>query len=129
MYVEWSGMMMGDKLNAAKKTNASVDLNLESETIVKQSYTVKQTHMHKLSYFQEWQMDQSTQLPSAQTLERSQKGLSISQLTSFMGDSRAPIFQWPKKVSAWKASIQGFSLRSFAWPMRSSPPSYSLKTC
>lgn len=46
-----------------------------------------------------------------------------------MGDFHARMSQLQAMESAWKASEADYFLRSCVWPKKSSPSSYSLKTC
>src|SRR5580692_2552112 len=76
----------------------------------------------------EWQKGKLPQLQYAMTLEDS-LGIKLKHYaTSSMGDSLARISALQDAEKAWKDSEAFFIKRSCAWPKKSSPNSYFLKT-
>ncbi len=100
-------------------------------SLSQQNITAKLTPIAKRSYCQEWQIETSLALPSGTILkhlmERIWKLSTLSSLASLSNHARILALQGMEK--AWEESEVDCFSRSFAWPRKSSPLSYSLKTC
>lgn len=100
----------------------------DSQTTSAQSLTVKQTDMLKPFFSHEWQTEASPEHPSAPMLLGWMDMHSGVRWTSSLPDSRARTLALQERVQDWKASEAVFFSKSCAWPKKSSPRSYSLKT-
>lgn len=92
-----------------------------------QSPIVKLSPTLEVSFFQEWQTEASPRARYGTTLQRL-LALRYPGLTLSTADSPAKTLAVQDAGGAWKESVAAFSSRSCAWPKKSSPHSYSLKT-
>lgn len=93
------------------------------------SLTVKSIPTVKGSCFLEWETFQSRMPPSGMILLRLDPNTSTTTLISSTEDFLARISVLQEMEKAWRESEADYFLRSYAWPKKSSPNSYSLKTC
>src|SRR3990167_1684665 len=98
------------------------------ETWLTPLHIAKSTHTVKGSSCQEWQVETSTTLPYGTMLrllgEMSLKAIS----TSYLADFPVKILALQAMEKAWQESEVDYFSRSCAWPKKSSPRLYSLKT-
>jgi hypothetical protein len=106
----------------------SVGLATLSENGSGQSPIVNLTGMLRASYCQECDQVTLVKLQYGTMCELSKDQCSQRSI-SFMAGSHAPISALQEMVQAWKESKADYFSRSCAWPKKSSPRSYSLKTC
>jgi hypothetical protein len=91
--------------------------------------TAKSNHIAKPSCFQEWQVETSIKLPSGMTLQHlTQENWELSTLLSAASHDHAKTSALQEMEQAWKESEADYFSRSCAWPKKSSPNSYSLRT-
>ena len=96
---------------------------------VQQNITVKSTPIVKECYSHEWQVEISTTLQFGTTSKPSmERSWGLSTLSSVASRNCVKIFQLQDMEQAWKESEADCFSRSCAWPKKSSPDSYSLKT-
>lgn len=100
----------------------------DSQTTSAQSLTVKQTDMLKPSFFPECQTEASPEHPSAPMLLGWMDMHSGVRWTSSLPDSHARTLALQERARDWEESEAVFFTKSCAWPKKSSPRSYSLKT-
>lgn len=93
-----------------------------------QSPIVKSTDTHKPFYCPECQMENCLELQYGMTLQRSMENNSEAKLTSFTAAFHARILALQEREKDWQESEAAFFRRSCAWPKKSSPSSFSLKT-
>ena len=93
----------------------------------KRSPTASETRTRKVFSSPEWQMARWTE-PLSGTTSQLSKARIFRQSTSSSAASRARTSRLRELVQAWQASALDYSSRSCAWPKKSSPHSYSLKT-
>jgi hypothetical protein len=93
------------------------------------SLTVNQTDTLRLSSFQECQTGDFQEHQYAQISVCWMYQNSEEKLISFAPDFPARISAVQARVRDWEESEAVFFSRSFAWPKKYSPLSYSLKTC
>jgi hypothetical protein len=101
---------------------------LDSKTTSEPLLTVKQTDMLKPCFFPECQMESFQPHQSAQMLLGWMDMYSGIKWTSSLPGSHARTLALQARVQDWKDSVQDFFMKSCAWPKKSSPLSYSLKT-
>lgn len=106
----------------------SEELVGHSEIMSDRLPTAKSTPIVKESFCLLWRNNASTKLLSGMTLEHLIQSLSEKRLTSYMEDFLARTLALQDMEKAWQESEADFFLRSCAWPKKSSPHSYSLKT-
>lgn len=99
------------------------------ENTSNQSSIAKKTYTVKECCFQEWPMNHYSIVQSGMTLQHYQDAASMEVSTLYMEGFHARILALQEKEKAWKAAEVGYFSRSYAWPKKSSPHSYSLKMC
>ena len=92
------------------------------------SHIAKSTHIVKEFSYLECMTEVCNQLRYGMTLELSTDNNSWDLWTSFLAASPVKISALQELEKAWKESEADFFLRSCAFPKKSSPSSYSLKT-
>lgn len=98
---------------------------------VQQNITAKSTPTVKQSCSQEWQVETSIRLLSGMTLQHSTQENwepSTSLSAASHNENRARTLALQDMEQVWKESEVDYFSRSCAWPKKSSPNSYSLKT-
>lgn len=108
---------------------ASEESATHSENIAPQNITAKSTHIVKQCFSHEWQVETSTTHPSG-TISKpfSQENSEPSTSLSAASRNHARISVLQDMEKAWQESEADYFSRSYAWPKKSSPVSYSLKT-
>lgn len=95
---------------------------------LKRSLTVNVTDTLNLCCFHKWPMETLSKPQFGMTLQRSRDQCSISLSTSLSQVSHARTLALQVRVRDWQESEAVFFSKSCAWPKKSSPRSYSLKT-
>lgn len=106
----------------------SVESLLPSVTMSSQSPMSKLIDIAKRYYYQEC-IPENYLEPQFGTMSQSLTHESCQKSTSLQRASHAKIFLVQDLEKAWKESEADYFLRSCAWPKKSSPSSYFLKTC
>jgi len=98
------------------------------ESGLKQSPTVSVSDTLNLSCFHKWPMETLSKLQFGMMSQPLLDQCSIFPSTSLSQDSHARILALRERVRDWQESEADFFSRSCAWPKKSSPFSYFLKT-
>lgn len=99
-----------------------------SETTLKLLLIVKEIDTLKLSSYHEWLTAHLVPRLSGMTLQPLTRGISTPRSILLLAASPARTLALQERVKDWKESEADFFLRSCAWPKKSSPLSYSLRT-
>lgn len=94
-----------------------------------QSPTAKSTPIVKRSYYLEYPIEALEKPPFGMMLQHLKQDVCLQESTSFMEGFPVKISVLQEMEKAWKESEADYFSRSCAWPKKSNPNSYSLKTC